>query len=62
MWRGDGEYHANFYFFRSSPSRRHGGVRGLHFVGASTRPGNGVPLVLIGAEKTAQEALDDLEG
>ena len=27
-----------------------------------TRPGNGVPLVLIGAEKTAQEALTDLEG
>ena len=45
-------------FFR--PSRRHAGVRGLHWVGASTRPGNGVPLVLIGAQKTAAEALGDL--
>ena len=29
-------------------------------VGASTRPGNGVPLVLIGAMKAADEALADL--
>ena len=35
-------------------------MRGLHWVGASTRPGNGVPLVLIGAQKTAAEALGDL--
>jgi phytoene dehydrogenase-like protein len=39
------------------PARRHKGVRGLHWVGANTRPGNGVPLVLIGAMKTAEEAL-----
>ena len=32
----------------------------LYFI--PTRPGNGVPLILIGAEKTAQKALDDLEG
>ena len=32
----------------------------MHWVGASTRPGNGVPLVLIGAMKTAEEALADL--
>jgi len=43
------------------PSRRHPGIRGLHWVGASTRPGNGVPLVLIGAEKVAAEALQDLQ-
>lgn len=42
------------------PGRRHGRVGGLHFVGASTRPGNGVPLVLIGADKAAQEALSEL--
>jgi phytoene desaturase (3,4-didehydrolycopene-forming) len=42
------------------PARRHKGVRGLHWVGANTRPGNGVPLVLIGAMKTAEEALLDL--
>jgi hypothetical protein len=42
------------------PGRRHGSVGGLHFVGASTRPGNGVPLVLIGADTAAQEALWEL--
>lgn len=42
------------------PARRHPGVRGLHWVGASTRPGNGVPLVLISAEKAVSEALKDL--
>lgn len=42
------------------PARRHAGVRGLHWAGASTRPGNGVPLVLLGAELTASEALEDL--
>ena len=43
------------------PGRRHGSVAGLHWVGASTRPGNGVPLVLIGAMQTADEVLADLE-
>ena len=42
------------------PARRHPGAHGLHWVGASTRPGNGVPLVLIGAELAAAEALQDL--
>ena len=42
------------------PARRHPSVRGLHWVGANTRPGNGVPLVMIGAMKTAEEALVDL--
>jgi phytoene dehydrogenase-like protein len=31
------------------PSIRDGAVRGLYFVGASTRPGNGVPLCMISA-------------
>ncbi len=42
------------------PARSHGGVRGVHFVGASTRPGNGVPLVMIGAEKAAAAAIQEL--
>ena len=43
------------------PGRRHGPqAPGLHWVGASTRPGNGVPLVLIGAMQTAREVLEDL--
>ena len=43
------------------PGRRHPSVDGLHWVGANTRPGNGVPLVLIGAMKTSEEALADLK-
>lgn len=31
------------------PSIRDGEIKGLYFVGASTRPGNGVPLVMISA-------------
>ena len=43
-------------FFR--PGRKHGPkAKGLHWVGASTQPGNGVPLVLIGAMKAAEEML-----
>jgi phytoene desaturase (3,4-didehydrolycopene-forming) len=37
------------------------GLKGGFFVGASKRPGNGVPLVMIGAEKTAQSILDFLQ-
>ena len=33
---------------------------GLYFVGASTRPGNGVPLVLTGAKITSERILGDL--
>lgn len=36
------------------PSPQHPTVRGLWFCGASTRPGNGVPLVLIGARQAAE--------
>lgn len=44
------------------PGRRHGArAPGVHWVGASTRPGNGVPLVLIGAKQTAAEVLSDLD-
>eukprot|EP00879_Flechtneria_rotunda_P012551 GHRR01013105.1.p1 GENE.GHRR01013105.1~~GHRR01013105.1.p1 ORF type:complete len:410 (+),score=129.74 GHRR01013105.1:573-1802(+) len=34
-------------------------VEGLYFVGASTRPGNGVPLVMMGARATAERVLAD---
>lgn len=32
-------------------------VKGLYFVGASTRPGNGVPLAMISAKLTAEKIL-----
>eukprot|EP00897_Mesotaenium_endlicherianum_P000927 jgi/Mesen1/10835/ME000093S10359 len=35
-------------------------VRGLYYVGASTRPGNGVPLVMMGARTTAERILEDV--
>ena len=44
------------------PARRHGAsARGLHWVGASTRPGNGVPLVLMGV-KVAFDAIIKMHG
>lgn len=35
------------------------GPKGLYFVGASSRPGNGVPLVMMGAKLTAERVLAD---
>lgn len=35
------------------------GPKGLYFVGASSRPGNGVPLVMMGAKLTAERILKD---
>jgi len=42
------------------PAPKHPIVDNLYFVGASTRPGNGVPLVLIGAEKIAEDMVQNL--
>ena len=36
------------------PSPRHPHVQGLYFAGASTRPGNGVPLVMCGARLVSE--------
>ena len=36
-------------------------VEGLHFVGASTRPGNGVPLVLMGVKVVAEQIMREAE-
>ena len=41
------------------PPNRDPKVGGLYFVGASTRPGNGVPLCLISAKLTAERVLKD---
>jgi phytoene desaturase (3,4-didehydrolycopene-forming) len=41
------------------PSNKDDVVQGLYFVGASTRPGNGVPLCFIGAKLTAERILKD---
>jgi phytoene dehydrogenase-like protein len=34
-------------------------IQGLYFVGASTQPGNGVPLVLMGAKITGNRVIED---
>jgi hypothetical protein len=38
------------------PGARSSGIPNVLFCGASSRPGNGVPLVLIGAKQVAQKA------
>ena len=42
------------------PEQVSASIRNVLFCGASTRPGNGVPLVLIGAEQVAQKAVKQL--
>jgi phytoene desaturase len=41
------------------PHNRHAGYHNLYFVGASTRPGNGVATVLISARLTTERILQD---
>lgn len=41
------------------PAVKDARVGGLYFVGASTRPGNGVPLCMISAELAAERILGD---
>jgi hypothetical protein len=50
-----------FYFTVSFCFIKYGfSAQGLYFTGASTRPGNGVPLVMIGAQLTAQRICEQL--
>jgi phytoene dehydrogenase-like protein len=42
------------------PANRHPSLPNLYFVGASTTPGNGVPLVLTGAAMAAARILKDV--
>ncbi len=42
------------------PANRHPTLSNLYFVGASTTPGNGVPLVLTGAAMAARRILADV--
>ena len=44
-------------YFR--PANRHADYHNLYFVGASTRPGTGLPTALISARQAAQRILDD---
>jgi len=44
-------------YFR--PANRHARYRNLYFVGASTRPGTGIPTALVSARLAAQRLLED---
>jgi phytoene desaturase len=46
-------------YFR--PSNRHPRYRNLYFVGASTRPGTGIPTALVSARLTSTRMLEELE-
>jgi phytoene desaturase (3,4-didehydrolycopene-forming) len=52
--------HSFFNVLSFRPSTKHGFHRNLYFVGASTHPGTGVPIVLAGSKITTEQILDDL--
>ncbi len=52
--------HSFFNVLSFRPSTRHGSYKDLYFVGASTHPGTGVPIVLAGSKITTEQILDDL--
>jgi phytoene desaturase (3,4-didehydrolycopene-forming) len=52
--------HSFFNVLSFRPSTRHASIKDLYFVGASTHPGTGVPIVLAGSKMTTGQILDDL--
>jgi len=42
------------------PKTKHAEIKGCYFVGASTHPGTGVPIVLAGAKITTEQIFEDL--
>ncbi|KAK6818833.1 phytoene desaturase [Apiospora arundinis] len=51
--------HSFFNVLKFRPSTRAVGLDNVYFVGASTHPGTGVPIVLAGAKITAEQILQD---
>ncbi|KAF4894465.1 Phytoene desaturase [Colletotrichum viniferum] len=51
--------HGFFNVLAFRPKTRAEGLENAYFVGASTHPGTGVPIVLAGAKITAEQILDD---
>lgn len=52
--------HSFFNVLSFRPSTRHATIKNLYFVGASTHPGTGVPIVLAGSKITAEQILGDV--
>jgi len=51
--------HSFFNVLSFRPSTKHAKINGLYFVGASTHPGTGVPIVLAGSRITSEQVLHD---
>ncbi|KAK4232384.1 Phytoene desaturase protein [Podospora fimiseda] len=51
--------HSFFNVLSFRPRTRAKGLKNVYFVGASTHPGTGVPIVLAGAKITAEQILED---
>lgn len=59
LWQG-AAFGLSHDFFQSAyfrPTNRHPSIPGVYFVGASTQPGNGIPMTLISAELTTERVL-----
>jgi phytoene desaturase (3,4-didehydrolycopene-forming) len=52
--------HSFFNVLSFRPATKHASIKELYFVGASTHPGTGVPIVLAGSKITTGQILDDL--
>jgi phytoene desaturase (3,4-didehydrolycopene-forming) len=52
--------HSFFNVLSFRPGTKHGSYNNLYFVGASTHPGTGVPIVLAGSKITTEQILDDM--
>lgn len=53
--------HSFFNVLSFRPKTKHASIRNLYFVGASTHPGTGVPIVLAGSKITSEQILTDLK-
>ena len=50
--------HSFFNVLSFRPKTKHASIKDLYFVGASTHPGTGVPIVLAGSKITSSQILD----
>lgn len=53
--------HSFFNVLSFRPSTKHPSIDKLHFVGASTHPGTGVPICLAGSKVTSDQVLDEFK-
>ena len=53
--------HSFFNVLSFRPSTKHPSIDKLHFVGASTHPGTGVPICLAGSKVTSEQVLEDFD-